>query len=141
MESKFQKVWRVTHQPFSLSNTRAPPSQFPLSFLGCTRSFISHSSFSIHFSLFLSLSSSLIPTQQHLTSQLLIPSLSHRNHISHSKEEIKRLALRFQLQSLWVSKQKPHLIMGILMLEWFALVSLLCSLIWLLEIEICDLWN
>ena len=33
------------------------------------------------------------------------PSLSHQNNISLSKEKIKRLTLKFQLQNLWVSNQ------------------------------------
>jgi len=52
------------------------------------------------------------------------PSLSHQNNISFSKEEIKRLTLKFQFQNLWVSNQN------------FICLFLLLSSILILEAEL-----
>ena len=125
--------WVITSS--FLSKTCVPPKLSSLSFLDYTRRFNSNSLFPFLFlcSYFLPLplfphGSTLLLTNSPLSLTETIYLFLRRNQTL-TKVSASVVGKYIRLFS----------VMGILMVVWFALVSFLCSLIWLLEVEICGL--
>ena len=93
------KVLKVSHQlTFPLATTCPTQNFLPNLFVAALKSFFCFSILLSSFFVLIGNTSLSFSHQQ--------PSLSHKNHISLSNEEIKRFTLKFQLQSLWVSQKK-----------------------------------